>query len=281
MSGPSGRDLVELSLSLIENVPWLMASTAKMSIAEIRSLLQKTNGLVVDTTDPISRVTGFTVPPSNAVVSLVASKAGVATSSVKVASGQMMASIPLLGSLSGMNQGIIRTQEVVDAIKFTGNEPGSTVEWAIVLRALEHSQRMSRFYSQVLQPLIALHQWPEDKIVDTSEGPPKRLYSSFAGWLAMVSQLRDIAHKQKMDVLVQSAMDCQRLDSRRSRLGQKLRELAEDLAEASVIVQLSRMFSAEAQSALIRFAQIAGKARFSKSTQVRVPCVSFLFLPLY
>ena len=61
--------------------------------------------------------------------------------------------------------------------------------------------------------------------------------------------------------------EAQKLENQRSQLKQRLEDLDNKLVEARVITQLSSMFSPEAQSALIQFAQLAGKAKFRSNAQ--------------
>ena len=57
------------------------------------------------------------------------------------------------------------------------------------------------------------------------------------------------------------------MDARREMLASRVQDLAVDLVQSTVVMELSHSFSADAQAALIRFAQIAGKAKFSRASQ--------------
>ena len=84
---------------------------------------------------------------------------------------------------------------------------------------------------------------------------------SFVGLLRKACRIREIQDA----LLPRSDFDRSReahlLEARRRKLVGSMKDLDERLMEGRIVTQLSNMFSAEAQSALIKFAQLAGRAK--------------------
>jgi hypothetical protein len=85
--------------------------------------------------------------------------------------------------------------------------------------------------------------------------------------LAMGIEVKRLISKLKASEELERAAECRVLDLQRGKVASQIQHHAEELVDAAVVAELSRSFSPDAQSALIRFAQIAGAAKFSRSSK--------------
>jgi len=261
-----GQQLSELSLSLIETVPWAMKTIALWTLDETRIFHHRMNGLLVDENDPMNLVTNFAHPPSDALISYVSAQAGITIHSLRRGAVSTIAALPILGTFSGMNQNEAQLFEEVSALKVYDHPPRMKEDWQLALRALKQDRDMWLFNRDILQPLIKREEWPSDDIYSTQRGKI-RLKKSFVGKMSDFLTVKGLAVKLKVSDEIQVSVESALLEDKRSKIAARTQLLAEELVETKVVAELSRMFSTEAQSALIRFAQISGKARFSRASQ--------------
>jgi hypothetical protein len=257
-----GQKLIELSLSLIEEVPWLVKSMRNWSTKSTTSLSERVESLLLEDKDPVGGVSGFDMPPSKGLVSVVASKAGSSLSIISNMARETIAAVPGLGSASGMEQQSSDLRESLSKVKVNGSLPEAIVEWQTVLRALKHAQALQAFKCEVWCAYEQKDGWPDLDLMRPQE-ELKRLSTC----LIKAIEVKELEWKTSVAEEVLLAVECQKLDSRRSTITLQVQRLAEEVVDANVITELSRSFSADAQSALIRFSQIAGKAKFSRSSQ--------------
>jgi hypothetical protein len=261
-----GQQLVELAFELLNSAPWLAHTISKWTVADTTDLLKRTKSLCLEEDDLIETVSGYESPPSDGLLSLVASRAGKTFSAgaVKDAASRIVASIPILGSASITYRGHL--SQKCAAIQIEGKAPESKADWALVLRALELDKGVCDLHEESLKKLIVRESWPPEDVYDTSRDH-RRIRRCLVGLLEKATTLQELELQCDAPDEMAFSIAARQLDSRRSNISPKLQHLAEVLVEATVVAQLSRMFSPDAQSALIRFAQIAGKAKFSKSSQ--------------
>lgn len=252
---------MKLSMDLVENVPWLMKTIAKWSPEEVCSLCDRA-ALLVDEEDAIKDVTGFVTPPSDALLSLATSKAGGTLSIVANAAKNALAAVPVLGSISGMEQQVSEVEESLGSLRIKGQPPQAQSDWAIVARALKHAQAMYSFDQDVWNVYERKDDWPQ-KDFAARIAQLRDLHSN----LEKAVQFKRLSWQLNVWDKMNLAAECRSLDAKRSILTSRIQSLSEELVNATVVAELSRSFSLEAQSALIRFAQIAGKAKFNKASQ--------------
>lgn len=258
----TGRRLIELSLQLIGEVPWLVKSISKWSTKDIVLLSERVESLVLEEKDPLEGVVGFDKPPSKGLVSMVASKAGSSLSILSNMARETIAAVPGIGSVSGMEQKYFDLRESLGKLMINGSPPETKVEWQTVLRALKHAQALHAFKDEVWSMCEQKDEWP---CLDLMK--PQEELKRLANCLIKAIEVKELEWKTNIADEICLAVQCRELDSRRSTITLQVRRLAEELVDANVITELSRSFSADAQSALIRFSQIAGKAKFSRSSQ--------------
>lgn len=261
MQSPAGRRTTEIAIYLLREAPWLMRTISPMTPADVERLYHRATKVFIDETNPIERISGYTTPVAGSLITGVAAMAGESFSSLKSAATRAVAGVPLLGTLTGAIQEISQLDASIGAIRFDGVEPKTRTEWKIILRAMQQEQALHAFKSDVLDPLMARDQWPRNQVF-RSQGLKLRLKRSFLELLEKAVTMKSLGWTLNLGSEPEEAFD-----AHRGRITAQLQLLSKDLTEATVITKLSQTFSADAQSALIRFAQIAGKAKFSKSTQ--------------
>ena len=266
VQSPRGQELVELSFQLFDAALWLAETIAPWTVAETNSLLDRTRSLCVPADDPTEKVSGYESPPSDGLISTVASNAGETFSRLKNVASRTVASIPFLGSVSGADVYREQLMQQLANIKINGEVPETKDDWAQVLRALELDKQTHMLHEESLKKLIKRESWPREDLYDSGR-ERMRIQNTFVELLEKAAKVKELEWACNAENEFELSAEARKIDARRSKLAPKILHLAEELVEATVITQLSRMFSPEAQSALIRFAQIAGKAKFSKSSQ--------------
>lgn len=245
-----GQRYVELSTELWEKCPWLLNSLISASPKEVEALLDRTESLIVGDNNPILKVTGCPENHSRSLLALCESKAGMKLSSIANAARNSLAAIPVMGSL------LLPSTDELDAslgdVRVEGHVPQTESDWKTIVDALRHDYEMNRFRDDVWRD-----EWPIFSFENV-----KLLRDELVKVLSMSS----IAWKMDVAELTIMADECRALDARRSILTSSISSLSVDLVNATVVSKLRKAFSVEAQSALIQFAQIAGKAKFSKSS---------------
>lgn len=258
---PRGQEYLERALTFVEETPWLAAKLAEWSVREVSRFSERIKALILDPGDDIHKVTGFPVPPSDALISRVAAEAGNVFSVVKNAVESGAASMPLIGSITGITDRRDAIEQSLSQIRFDNGRPDSPVEWKKVLYALQHSKALHKFELECWRVHEGKDGWPRYRFAEVTEKliEVNEIFSRAV-------QLKTTARTLRVESEIQKALDCRKLDVRRNMIATRLQGLAEELVDATVLTELSRSFSTTAQSALIRFAQIAGKAKFSRAS---------------
>jgi hypothetical protein len=260
-----GKELCENALHLIHSYPWAVKTTNSWTLREAEQFHSKFQSLLIEANDTMNLVDGYESPPSDPLISLVASKAGMALSSIKNATKGAVASVPLLGK--SMESHLAGLQKEVDEIKINGVSPSTKADWHLVLAALQRDKDIHSFHSETLEPLYTREGWPIDTFYSAEHMPRRRLLAETADIFAKVARVKSLSRTLRLKEEMEIAVECQRLDNQRTSVAAKLQILAQELVNATVVLQLSKSFSSDAQSALIRFSQIAGKYKFATSSQ--------------
>lgn len=256
-----GQRFSSLALDLIENVPWLMRTLATWNIKEVKSLRDTVRHLVLEDSDLVHRVTGFESPPPVALVNKVAARAGESWSSFTTSTKAVAAALPVVGSLTGLKEQEDRTETALNALLLAGARPLTRADWTVVVRGLRHAQAFHKFEHTVWKMHEYKDAWPA--FANVSENTALR---DLAEQMDKMVEMKTLAMSLNVTEEVEAAKQCRSYDMQRSILVAHRQKMAEELVDATLLVELSRAFSAEAQSALIRFAQIAGRARFGRSS---------------
>ena len=261
-----GKELCEKSLFLIEMYPWLVKSIRPWTVLETATFHSNLADLVVERNDPIDLVDGYQSPPSDALISLAASKAGAMLSYIKNRTKGALATMPVLGSTLGMDTHCEELQGQLTTITINGAPPGSKTDWQLVLQALQRDKAIDTFHREVMVPLFNREGWPT-AVFYQEDATRRRLKPEIIGTLSKAAQVKMLAYELNIADEVELAVSVRLLDDRRTQITSRIQKLAVDLVDATVVAELSRSFSAEAQSALVKFAQIAGKAKFGRASQ--------------
>ena len=261
---PDGQKLVTGCLDLIEKKPWLM--TASWPVEKLTILRDELKYLVSQQNSELSRVAlGFEGALPSGIVSEISVKAELPLASVKLATKNMLSFMPLLGSaFSGRNPSL---DQLINTITIDGKSPASAEEWRSVLHVLKFEESIAKFHRSRGESLMRHDGCPDDDIYDrVGQNQQQRIIkTSLLEDVEQALNLKQLALELDIEDELESACACYALDTRRSQIASQIQSLAEDLVDARVVTQLSKTFSAEAQSALIRFSQIAGRAKFSRS----------------
>jgi hypothetical protein len=262
MDHPKGQSLVEISMAIIDSAPWLARTISGWTVKEVSALRDVVVSLLLKEEDPARSVTGFSRPPTDALISRVAAEAGHAFPLISNAVKGVAARIPMVGSLTGIEQRRMTVEEALMQIRINGQRPSLAAEWHTVLRALNHAKALHSFETITWRTHESENAWPHYEFADNID-ELFQLKATFDDAVAMKS----LAWNLDLEDETNMAVECRALDTKRRMIATRILGLAEDLVDASVITELSRSFSTDAQSALIRFAQIAGKAKFSRTSQ--------------
>ena len=246
-----GQRFVELSTELWKACPWLMSSLTEATLKEVQALQNRTKGLVIADTSPILKVSGCPQSPSSALMALCKSKAGRKLASITNAARNYLASLPTLGCL--LTESTEHLEASLSSIRVDDRVPQTEADWVAVVEALRYVDVTNKFRSDVWQD-----EWPPFNLDNVMQ---------LRDYLVKVVTIKNIARKLDISELIRVSEECRTLDTKRSILSSRIRSLSVDLVNASVLSKLNDSFSVEAQSAIIRFAQIAGKANFRKSSQ--------------
>jgi hypothetical protein len=257
-----GKQLVTLSLDLIEAAPWLMRLTPAWTVLDLARVRDALGAFVLDEHDPVLDVTGFDINAvDDGLVSKVASCAGQVASLLSNAAKSALAAVPVLGSFSGLSDEAVRVQEKLECLRIRGNPPVSKEDWKVVFRALSRVRAVTLFELITWKPHQYKNAWPvfPTAVANNEIRIIHEIFCKAVDW-------KELAVVLDLPSEVESAVESRSLDAHRSLLSVQIQRLAEDLVDAEVMEQLSRSFSTEAQSALIRFSQIAGRARFGRTS---------------
>lgn len=264
-----GERFFQLAPSLIRDYPWLMKSIAKWEVQQLVDVQNQIGKLFMEPNDPINWVSGYPTPvPSDELIALAASKAGHVLARLKIATKQAIVSVPLVGGKTLQQQRQQSAKEQLKCIRIKGAPPRSKSDWNIVFQALEREKEINYFRQAVLEPLTTREEWPVDAILETRVDGKVRVKSSIIQIMANVKEVKSMLSVDlHIEDHIQKAVEMRELETRRASLASRIQNLAEDLVACRVVAELSRNFSADAQSALVKFAQVSGKAKFGKSSQ--------------
>lgn len=262
-----GHELVEQGLGLVEKAPWLVSAISEWEDTRLMDFLETVESLASDLTG-YQNVGGYatSAAPSSALTSGAAARAGGVVSSFTGGAVHAVSALPLVGFYSGARSYFERKELELGDLTLSGDVPSSKSDWATVHAALRRNSQHWSLYDKTLSTLIDKEDWPRDAVYDISK---ERL--SFKENFVDLVRMAGIARKLQAKTLRQKDFDqpyeSQRLEAQRQKLKQRMEDLDNKLVEARVITQLSSMFSPEAQSSLIQFAQLAGKAKFRSNAQ--------------
>ena len=260
LDNDDGKVLMDLTTSLLQESPWILEATKKWSVHEIRKFRLKLESLAKEKHPD---VTGFVAPPSDLLISFVASEAGRHISSIKLGARSIMSSIPVLGNLTGVALSDDQAREELANLKLRERSPATKHEWEYVLRALEYSRDL-HLLQETWSENHRLRDWPMIDFLGDAQTELRRAHEIFE----KVEKKRSIEILLRVNDFLKDLPESESISVRRKTLTNQLQQLRKELAEASVISVLSESFSPESQSALIKFAQIAAQAKFTKVTQV-------------
>lgn len=262
-----GQSIFEMALELIDQAPWLMQTIAKWNASEVSMLHSKLQALFIPTEDPMLMVDGFPSPPSDSLISLAACKAGHALSFLKTATKDVLAKVPLLGSRLAEHNA--ETQQQLGLIRVNGFPPGpeDRKDWFLVFQRLTREKLIHSFCHNHLEPLFKREAWPRGVFLEQSQQGTFHIRDVAVPLLEKAASIKRIAEDLGLTSKLDDALEIDRLDKRRAAISIRIQVLSEELVAARVVAELSKNFSADAQSALVKFAQVSGKAKFGKSSQ--------------
>ena len=262
LSKPNGEEFVQLSLGLIKDAPWL-AQTQWHRRSDLSTLVRVVSGLVVDDWTTVTAVQGFEYPPPANLVTMVAAKAGLVTSAAKMASMNAVSSLPVVGSWLGFDRNA--TEEELSKLTLDGNAPRTPFDWKRVLHALEHARAVHEFETETWQSYVVSRQWPESNFWQNLDH-----LADLKSLLQRAHRILVLSRELGIPAFVESESSRRVLEERRSILSRRIREQTTELVNCTVADQLRRSFSPEAHSALTRFAQVAGRAKFNKANVAKM-----------
>lgn len=258
---PGGAKLSEVASKLIKDAPWLVLSMETLEADDLKTIVHRLEELCMED-QAILNVENFERPPKPELLSMVVAKSGSSLSSIVAdASRQWMSSIPVVGTISGMDAKRKEIQEEMHQITLNGAVPESKDDWKIVGNAVRHAQMVSRFEEEVWRPKMKSHKWQS---YDFSENTN---VSRCTELVNMAMELKRLESSLGASKVLKGALECRNLDWQRGKVQNQVRHHAEQLVDAAVVAELSKSFSPDAESALIRFAQIAGANKFGKSAK--------------
>jgi hypothetical protein len=259
---PRGQRLIELSLLILETAPWIANQLTKWTLKEVSLLRDRVGRLIVGRTDSSQKVSGYEVPVSDALISMVASKAGSAFSVVKNSAEAALAVVPIVGAMSGMKDHLVSVQGMLSGLLLNETPPSRKADWIIVLKALTNAQAVCVFEEEVWRPFQRRGEWPKRNFWEQ-----KNDLNELHTLLVYACEVKELACRLNVPGEIDAAIEARTSEARRGAIASRIHSLAEEVVDCTVVMELSRSFSVEAQSALIRFAQIAGKSKFSRTSQ--------------
>lgn len=253
-----GVKLMEKASYLIQSAPWLMQALPTWKVEDAETLLERLKALKLGRNDHILKVTGFDSPPPNGLVSLALANSGSSLSSLVRAGARAVASIPVLGS--AVNDHLHGLNEEIQKIEVNKKAPETKSEWAIVAKALHHGLSVHAFETTIWNPLVTSKDFPEAQFIRQDVVKEMVELVEVAVDVKRIHKALDVENELEL-------IDSKELDQLRKRLSAQIQHHAEELADAAVVAELSRSFTPDAQSALVRFSQIAGASKFSKAAK--------------
>ncbi|GAX28326.1 hypothetical protein FisN_27Hh017 [Fistulifera solaris] len=253
-----GAKLLRIALELQEKAPWMSKSLSEWSIHQVNTLSDGVAKLIVQHDDPVHQVSGFAIPVTSFLISRVAMMAGSSWSSVKNKASGIVASLPLVGQ--GVKDKLEEVDDLVSRIRIRSKTPETPSDWAVVLRALRRANDVCDFTNSTWKTYESSRGWPHWEF----QGQSKDLHT-LHGLLQQAAELKRLERSLKLADRREAAVHARNQDTRRGAIVSRLQKLAEELVDSTVVMELNNSFSVDAQSALIKFAQLAGKSKFNKS----------------
>jgi DNA polymerase III delta prime subunit len=261
LKSDDGERLIDLALQLSKSSPWLMKATATSNRSKLVELSKRVSSLVTQDSEPERTVTGFTIPPCRALIAACESNAGSLVAGVSNSTMHALGSVPVFGRLLGLNERCSQLAHDLSMMRIDGKEPKSQSDWFLVAGALKDALSAHSFQHYTWEPVCRELAWPAFNFQN------KENVRILDDALRTAVDLNERSLTLDSTDVVRESSECRRLDQRRATICVQLQKLAEELVASTVMLKLSDSFSPDAQSALIRFAQIAGKARFAKASQ--------------
>jgi AAA domain len=256
---PNGVKMMEKASFLIRAAPWLMKTLPGWDLRELELFSDGLKALEVDKNNAILTVAGFESPPPKALVSLALAKSGSTLSSLANATRTAVAALPIVGAM--MDAQLQRLNDELGNIKINNRSPRNDVDWKIVSEALQHSLYVASFQDSKWLPMVRERGWPEKNFGEQAT------VMEMSNLFEVAVEVKRLQNALDANSEIQRISEVREMDAYRARLSTQIQHHSEELADAAVITELSRSFSPDAQSALIRFSQIAGAAKFSKSAK--------------
>ena len=267
LQSSNGHDLIEQGVGLIEKAPWLVSTVSEWEDTRLMDFIEIVECLSTELPG-YDDVSGYAsnAPPSSSLIAGAAARAGGFVSSITGGAVHAVSSLPLIGSFTGARSYYDHKERELSEITFSGSAPSSKEEWSIVHSVLVQNSQHWSLYDSKISDLIDKEDWPRDEIYDDTK---ERLCfkDSFVDLVRTAGRIRKLQAKTLRQKDFDQPYEAQKLEAQRTKLKQRLEDLDNRLVEARVITQLSSMFSPEAQSALIQFAQLAGKSKFRSNAQ--------------
>ena len=263
-----GKELLQNMLTLFEDAPWLVKTSSRWSEEESQSLFQSMKDLHRDEWDPIFSVKGIPSPPSDHLIEVVGRKAGYMWSSLSSSLKATVSCIPLVEKISSLKETIEKTDIEIAKIKI-GDAPIQTVaDWSILYQALDRERRLFHLAREVLKPYSERENWPSD-IITSHDNSCSTVKDSFIEQLNMVVSMKKMASVLGITQFIGDLQFCRQLEMRRKNAVTRLQGISANIVYEKSISKLQNTFSPEAQSALIKFTQLAMKNDFNRMPEVR------------
>ena len=259
---PRGQRLKEVSLAILNEAPWIAQQLPKWTVKEVTSLRDRVKFLVTEAGDLLQHVKGYDIPVADALISMVASKAGSTLSVFKTSAKAALAAVPVIGQVSGLSNQISIVEEMLSTLQLNESPPSTQAEWSIVLRVLKFVKAAFLFDEEVWKPFERSGEWPPR---DFCREPDQ--LKELLRILALATEAKELGWQLQVTDEIAAAAEARILDARRGAIVSRIQALAKELVDSKVVVELSQSFSVEAQSSLIRFSQLAGKTKFSRASQ--------------
>ena len=261
LQSTDGKQYMNIAIELLQTMPWLMSTIATWTPYAVMKLRDQIEAFVLQqSNDPIERVCSYPNPPSNALISLAASNADMKIHVASNVTKKAVASIPFVGSWIGMDQHNANLDREISMIRIGDHVPTSPSDWSIVVRALRRAQAMHSYGQGTWKTYEHTDSWPKAIDFFANHDNIRDLYTN----LCKAVEMKNLGWKLNIYDRIAASANCQSLDSKRCTLSKQIHALSEELVNLTVVTELCRSLSEEALSALIRFSQIAGKAKFHK-----------------
>jgi len=264
-----GSELVRIAVQLHQSAPWLARIIPRYAAADLKNLLDLVRNVAADEEDEIFTVSGFTSPPADSTISAAASRAGYFLPSLASVFKSSIVSIPYIGDFSGLKVNRASDEAELGCILIRCEAATNKSDWSVIHRALQRDKDLHEMYRNYLSPLIESSNWPDDIVsgLGTSSG---NVRGDLVHLLELAIFVREAGDGLDIQSLLNDADISQSLEKDRQAAVLQIQSLSQRLAQAKTFLRLSETFSPEAQSALIRFTQLALKNRFIRIPEIRM-----------